>query len=87
MELVLTTLPLFNSVTIMALSIITAMMLLMFMVSFMFSFPTTINCNIQTLEQIKQYDSPLSEFQYRTDNKEHEYKERIDRKRSLAYFY
>lgn len=37
------------------------------------------------LEQIKKCDSPLSEYHYRGDNKEHEYKKRIDRKRSLVY--
>jgi hypothetical protein len=51
----------------------------------MISFPTAVNCKIPTLEQIKQWDSSLSEFQYRTDNKEHEYKIRIDRKRSIVY--
>ena len=85
MELAPITLPLFNSVPVVILSMFAVVMLLMSIASFTFGFPIAINCKIPKLEQIKQSDLPLSEFQYRTDNKEHEYKIRIDRKRSLVY--
>ena len=85
MELVSAILPLLNLDPITLISI--AVVMAPVFTAFMFSFPTAVfNCGITELEQIKQCDSPLSEFQYRTDNKEHEYKIRIDRKRSLVYF-
>jgi len=53
---------------------------------FIFSFPQAVfNCGITELDQIRKCDSPLSEYHYRGDNKEHEYKKRIDRKSSLVY--
>lgn len=85
MELAPITLPLFNSVPVVILSMFAVVMLLVSIASFTFGFTTAINCKIPKLEQIKQCDSSLSEFQYRTDNKEHEYKIRIDRKRSILF--
>lgn len=84
MELIGTTLSLFNldPVTLFRIAVV---MLPVFTV-FMFSFPTAIfNCSITEFAQIKQCYLPLSEYHYRADNKEHEFKERIGRKRSLVY--
>lgn len=53
---------------------------------FMFSSQSVIfNCSITELGQKIYCVSSLSEYYYRADNKEHEFKERIDRKRSLVY--
>lgn len=84
MELVSITPPLFNLDLIILFKI--AIIMLPVFTVFMFSFPTPVlNSGFTNLGQIQQCDSSLSEFHYRADNKEHEYKERIDRKRSILF--
>lgn len=84
MQLIPVTLSLLNLDPIMLFRI--AVVMLPVFTALMFSFLTEIfNYNIIKLDQIKQSDLPLSEFHYRVDNKEHEYKIRIDRKRNIVY--